>query len=239
MYKGLFIHVPKAAGTSMMAAFEPYQESGLVTEKSSFMKNTVVPLPFYHMFDFQVSRAEVMKSVLGSYAWNKTFTFAFVRNPWDRYISNWHWLTRTGQRTGWADRGWEGKDGEITFESFVHQVGKAYDMPITGYQHDKWHIRNQIEHLTNRQGDVMVDFVGRLENLDKDFAHVCEKIGHPEIELPHLNHVESFTGGEFTPEPHYSTYYTEELRDIVAERARADIEYFGYEFEEAPEPESD
>jgi len=234
VYKGLFIHIPKAAGTSMMAAFEPYQEDGLVTEKTSWMHIPKLPLPFIEMFDFEISRAQVMASVVGKYKWERTFKFCFVRNPWDRYVSNWHWLTRAGQRTCWNARGWEGTPGEVSFESFVKQVGRCYHTRYGQYQHDKWHLHNQLEHITNQAGEVMVDFVGRLENLDEDFAYVCEKIGHPEIELPHLNHIQSFTGEEHIPEPHYSTFYTEELRDIVAERSRADIEYFGYQFEETP-----
>ena len=235
MYKGIFIHVPKAAGTSMMQAFEPYQEDGLVTEKTSFIKNTVVPLPMLQMFNFDVSRAEVIRSVVGSYAWDRTFKFCFVRNPWARYVSNWYWLTSPGQRTGWAARGWKGNDGEITFEDFVHQVGAAYDMPISGYQHDKWHIRNQVEHIRDRNGNLMMDFVGRVENIVEDFAHVCKESGYPEITLPHLNHIGYYAGDEREEEEHYSVHYTPELVEIVAQRSWEDIEAFNYVFESAPE----
>jgi hypothetical protein len=234
MYKGIFIHVPKAAGTSMMNAFEPHQENGLITEKTSFVKNPRVPLPLHAMFDFQVSRAEVIRSVVGSYAWDKTFKFCFVRNPWDRYVSNWHWLTRTGQRTGWAARGWKGQDGEITFKDFVHQIEAAYDIPTQGYQHDKWHMRNQIEHIVDLKGNIMMDFVGRVENLDEDFSYVCEKIGYKDLNLPHMNHVGYHSGEKLTTRPHYSTHYTPELIAMVAERSKADIDLFNYTFEGAP-----
>tara|TARA_B100001123_G_C15083541_1_gene936690 strand:- start:301 stop:1011 length:711 start_codon:yes stop_codon:yes gene_type:complete len=232
MYKGIFIHVPKAAGTSMMTAFEPYQEEGLITEKTSFLQHPMLPLPLLAMFNFDISRAEVMKSVIGSVRWDETFKFCFVRNPWDRYISNWHWLTRTGQRTGWVDRGWQGEDGNVSFHDFVHQIGACYDMPINQYQHDKWHMRNQIEHISDRSGTLMVDFVGRVENIVEDFAYACQEMGVPDIELPHLNHVGYHAGEDIKPEPHYSTYYTSELRDIVASRCKADIEAFGYTYEE-------
>jgi len=233
MYKGIFIHVPKAAGTSMMDAFEPHQEDGVITEKTSFLKNPLLPLPLNLMFDFKISRAEVMRAVIGSYAWEKSFKCCFVRNPWDRYVSNWHWLTRRGQRRGWADRGWKGKDGEITFEDFVDQIGAAYEMPIQGYQHDKWHMRNQLEHITHRNGNILVDYVGRVENIEKDFAYVCKEMGLETLELPHTNHVGFHEGKARSPEPHYSTHYTPKLVDIVRERSAADIEAFGYEFEEA------
>lgn len=232
MYKGIFVHVPKAAGTSMIDAFEPHQENGLVTENTSFLKRPVLPLPLIQMFNFEISRTEVMKSVIGSYAWDNTFKFCFVRNPWSRYVSNWHWLTRTGQRTGWADRGWKGVDGEITFEDFVHQVGDVYDRPVRRYQHDKWHMRNQIEHISDNQGNLMVDFIGRVENVEEDFATACNKVGLPDVTLPHLNHVGYHQGQDRTPQPHYSAHYTPELVELVRQRAKADIEAFEYEFED-------
>jgi|TARA_Y100000310_G_scaffold273765_1_gene289433 hypothetical protein len=231
MYKGIFIHVPKAAGTSMLEAFEPYKEDGLITDHSSCLKRPLLPLPINAMFDFKISSAALIRGALGAYAWKRTFKFCFVRNPWDRYVSNWHWLTRTGQRTGWTDRGWRGNDGEITFEDFVHQIGAAYEMPIQGYQHDKWHVRNQIEHMADQTGNIMVDYVGRVENIEKDFAHVCNEIGYPDLELPHTNHVGFYEGKERKKEPHYSTHYTPELVEIVRERSKADIEAFDYTFE--------
>lgn len=83
------------------------------------------------------------------------------------------------------------------------------------------HFRSQYTFVTNAEGKVAVDFVGRFERLAEDFRWLQERIGMPATVLPKLQAART--------QARYTDFYTPELRRIVAARFEKDIETFGYE----------
>jgi len=68
-----------------------------------------------------------------------------------------------------------------------------------------------------------VDYIMRFENLAEDFRTVCGKVGISAATLPRYNR---------SNREHYSKYYDDELRELVRTQFAAEIERFGYTFEE-------
>jgi hypothetical protein len=68
-----------------------------------------------------------------------------------------------------------------------------------------------------------VNYVMRFENLADDFRAVCVALDISASTLPQYNR---------SNREHYSVYYDDELRDLVRARFAAEIERFGYEFEQ-------
>lgn len=68
-----------------------------------------------------------------------------------------------------------------------------------------------------------VNCIMRFENLADDFRAVCAGIGISPPALPQYNR---------STREHYSKYYDDELRELVHTRFAAEIERFGYTFEE-------
>ena len=63
----------------------------------------------------------------------------------------------------------------------------------------------QFQKISNN-GEVIIDFVGRYENINKDFSYICRKLNIPEIELPITNKFDH---------QNYINYYTKEMVDEV------------------------
>ena len=149
------------------------------------------------------------------------YKFSFVRNPWDITVSMFNFLWK--QKSPWAKQ-WR-KDHDIsklsfkewvTHSSFQAPTLRCMDINKTNKGHDgdfsSW--------LTSEK--YTVDFIGRFENLQEDFNTICDKIGIPRQKLPKINK---------TKHKHYTEYYDEETKQIVAEKYAKDIERFGYKFE--------
>jgi len=142
--------------------------------------------------------------------WNRRFTFAFVRNPWDKLVS-WHCYTK--QCCKRKDVHYCEKDygfGEWIRSGCPHHWTVEQGNPLT-----------QLDWISH-DGERVVEFVGRFENIECDFAVVCERIGSDaELKMKNRNH---------SLRSNYRDYYTRETRDLVADMFREDIEAFGYEF---------
>ena len=76
--------------------------------------------------------------------------------------------------------------------------------------------------ITDKDGTVLVDFIGRFENLQQDFNTVCLQIGKRVI-LPHRNK---------SKRSDYRTYYHDASIEIIGQWFKDDIEPFGYAFDD-------
>jgi len=133
---------------------------------------------------------------------------AFVRNPWDRLVSLYFGKIKRGLFSYFKGKNLDGS----SFPNFVKSV-----CAIPDYNADR-HFRSQFTMITAPNGELIVDFLGKFETFSKDIKHV---LGN-QIAIPHLNRSDS---------RHYADYYDEELKNLVAERYKIDIELFGFDFE--------
>lgn len=138
---------------------------------------------------------------------NCRFTFAFTRNPFDRLLSAYKYLRGGGSHKGDAEIG---KTLSNNFNSFV--LKDLNDIIC------RLHFRPQMHYIEDIN---LFNFIGKFENLQEDFNTVCDNISISHIKLPHLNK---------SKHKHYTEYYTDETKQIVAEKYAKDIEQFGYDF---------
>jgi chondroitin 4-sulfotransferase 11 len=187
-YKCIFIHIPKAAGTSVaLTLFN--RGSRHVTWQEYYVAN---PKKFANYFKF-----------------------SFVRNPWDRLVSTYFFLKKGGMNE--SDARWSRNvlNNYPDFNSFVHSW-------INEENIQTWiHFIPQYEFICDGNGNIMMDFVGRMENMDVDFSYVAKKLACSE-------NLKKVNVGD---RKHYSYYYDTETLEIVRKVYSKDVELFGYTFE--------
>jgi len=138
-----------------------------------------------------------------------SFKFGFVRNPWDRVVSCYTQKVEN-RNPKWACYYQECFDKG--FDYFVDFINRQ-DLHTA----DR-HIRLQTSLIPVHE----VDFIGRLENFNEDLQHVLDVIGVQQARIPQKNP---------STHAHYSRYYNEKTKNIIAQKYEDDIQTFGYEFE--------
>lgn len=209
----LFVHIAKTGGTSVRAALRGYRGA----------PRYAIPLFLCSMFSQMTrprhklgikfprhAKAIAAKEMLPAEVYDGMFKFVFVRNPWDLQVSSYHHIRREKP---------EVLEGVKSFEEFL-RLKFAPERPYN-YMLDI-SAERQWEYLVDLNGDVIVDFIGRYENLREDFATACERIGIPCPELPHERKAKDRGA--------YREYYTDQTAAWVADHYRKDIELLGYSF---------
>ena len=213
-YKCIFIHIPKTAGTSIekkldhftelkdgvqdhrpVKLIEPYTLSEVVRGVGTGNKSKKAKYELIRNY---------FRPLLTRSQYKTYFKFTFVRNPWDRVYS---WYKNVLRYEPHQQSLGIGLD--CSFEDFLLKYGK------------QWALQPQLTWIKRRDGRIEMDFIGRFENLENDFAYVAEKIGLENCELPQML---------VSNNERYTKSYDSRLIDFVGEKYREEIELFGYKF---------
>jgi hypothetical protein len=180
----VFIHINKTAGTSVT-----------------------------HALGIPWARHETAADVrarLGEAEWERRFKFTFVRNPFDRVVSQFEYRVATNQ---------EGlRDAGLSFDDWVEWTyGRRqppyYEGPLMFMPQTRW--------ICDDEGRSLIDFTGRFESLADDFAQICSRLGR-KSSLPHMKR---------SAREAYPSYYSDRSRELIATWYADDLREFGYDFD--------
>jgi hypothetical protein len=130
-----------------------------------------------------------------------------VRNPWDREVSSYEFFDHIG----------------LNNRTFKERLKFRITRRGKYYPHEDVLLQSYNYMITDTHGRYLPDYIGKFENLQSDFDNICDKIGKSREKLPHYNKTDRL---------HYSNYYDDETRDLVASAYATEIKHFGYKFEQ-------
>ena len=184
----IFTHTPRTGGYSMQTVFDRYGET---PTSSDFPHPNHVPW-------------KCLDKILDL---DKYFKFCFIRNPWERTLSQYsHYMKRKAPSDG------------LPFNEYC-SVDARTDLIYPNTKSRKIGIRNFYD-FVHIDGKLIPDKIYKYERIRLAWDVIRYRTGIKE-DLPHIN------GSTHT---HYRDYYNEGTRDIIAKKYDWAIKRFGYTF---------
>lgn len=153
----IFVHVPKAAGTSILQALAGH--------------NRYIQRDHCTILDFKRASPGLFEQY---------YSFTFVRDPLDRVQSIYRYLRGGGNQSSNLIQQQELNENFADFDEFVD--GYLNEQRL----HVQKLFKPQFSFICDVDFTPLVDFIGRYEKIQQDFNQVCQTLGL-KVELPQAN----------------------------------------------------
>jgi len=196
----IFFAVPKTGTHTVREALRVHLAEGDWEQQLRYGKQ-LSPLPEIASVNHGHVSYQQLCGALSVTTISEFFRFAFVRHPFDRFVSVCAFLARTDPSyeqdpTDWMKRA-------LLRPQFCKRV-------LVAPQHTL---------LADETGNVTLDFIGHYESLQADFDTVCDRLALPKATLPHRNRSEHDA---------YQNLLDNELKDALWQRYEQDFVAFNY-----------
>lgn len=194
----IFVANPKTGSSSIEAAL-----AGLNDEPELDARARNGFYTTHHMTAFE------LRETLGRSTWDSYAKFAIVRNPWDWFVSqHFYNLQKLARPHDVA--------APLTCDDILRteQFLRVY----RGCEWTKTACQNAF--VCDESGHVLVDHLGRYENMSEEFSALSAAFGATPT-LPRIN---------TSIHRYYKNYYSVDTRDLIQQLYCRDINLFGYEF---------
>ncbi|HZG32432.1 MAG TPA: sulfotransferase family 2 domain-containing protein [Sphingopyxis sp.] len=201
-HRFVFAAIPKTGTHSVRHALRAHLGPDDMEQARLFVEKAC-PIPeLARIGHGHISLAEV-RPFLGEEAFGSYLKFAFVRNPFDRFISYCAFATSR----------------EGTFDRDPKRVMRHFLFTAPPMQHIIF--RPQHLFITGPDGALLADAVGKVEEMQASYDAIAARIGIATTPLDHANR--SRRGA-------YRDYYDQETIDGVAKIYARDLDLFGYDY---------
>ena len=202
-HRYIFFAIPKTGTHSVRQALRQQMGEQDLEQVGLFVKKRF-PFPEFQDIPHGHISTQQIRPVLGEEVFSSYTKFAFVRNPFDRFVSYCAFMSR---------------DSDV-FETEPLRYMKY----VIREQKPVAHLLYQPQHgmVTDAEGKLQLDHVGRNETMQASYDSICRNIGLESTPLGRVN------SSRHRP---YQEYYDRELIDAVSDLYRRDLELFDYRFD--------
>ena len=201
LHKFIFVAVPKTGTHSVRQALRQHMGPKDLEQVGLFVKKHF-PIPELAQLQHGHLSLQQIRPYMRPEEWESFFKFAFVRNPFDRFVSYCAFMTRDSGQF------------EADPKAVMHQM-----LAKPPLQHILFQPQNLL--VTDAEGQLLTDYIGRVEEMQRSYDEIAERIGIPTAELERVNS---------SNRRDHRDYYDQELIDGVAALYSRDLELFGYKF---------
>ena len=201
-HRFVFAAIPKTGTHSVRQALREHMGTEDLEQVGLFVNKR---FPFEELAKMQHGHISLqqVRPFLGEEAFASYFKFAFVRNPFDRFVSYCAFVTREND----------------LFAKNPRAVMRHILFELRPVQHLLFWPQHTF--VVDEEGRLLADQVGRVEDMQVSYDAICAHIGIPSTQLGQVN---SSRRGS------YRDYYDQQLIDGVTDLYRRDLELFGYQF---------
>jgi len=147
------------------------------------------------------------------------YKFTFVRNPFSFLLSTFHYANNS--KIHYMHNDVQGMD-MLQFTQYYLKVCESHkDLKIRPFGSNQ--VTQLYQYIINKDKKVIVDFVGKLENMQEDMNKVCTHLKIPIRPIMKANVSSTNTRP-------YRESYSKEARKFVEKHFEKDLNYFDYEF---------
>lgn len=202
LHRFIFAAIPKTGTHSVRQALREHLGPDDIEQVGLFVNKR---FPYHELAQIKHGHLglQQVRPFIGEAAFADYFKFAFVRNPFDRFVSYCAFMTRANDAFQ--------RDPRAVMRHILFTV-----RPLD-------HILFQPQHslLIDPDGRLLADMVGRVEDMQVSYDQACSRIGIPSAALGQVN--SSLRGT-------YRDYYDQTLIEGVSDMYRRDLELFDYQF---------
>lgn len=202
-HRYIFFAIPKTGTHSVRQALRQQMGEQDLEQVGLFVKKRF-PFPEFAGIQHGHISTRQIRPVLGDKMFGEYRKFAFVRNPFDRFVSYCAFMSRGSNIF---------ETEPLRYMKYVIRELKPMD-----------HLLYQPQHamVTDAESKLELDIVGRNETMQASYDEICAQVGMETTQLERVN------SSKHRP---WQEYYDRDLVGWVSDLYRRDLELFNYGFE--------